>query len=247
MSNGLLVDGELSTGVRFIDNPAEAGVLDFEDDSMDSGFFAGATGAFPSPNLTKVSIDFSRLPPSPFSTAKFLFSSANPISRSFAILASKSSFPYSPTAAPNTLDCLLRFGDGVFSFSASKSCRAAASRLDFDESGNIEEADLNPNLLPVFGGNGGGWSSEFVLPVLCLAGAFTDLSTYFCLMNLSNAESASSTSNGIGGFVFWGLYIRFDAVFPNRFMCCQLSEPLHVDWIFSSYLYLLIGPRVHTQ
>jgi hypothetical protein len=69
----------------------------------------------------------------------------------------------------------------------------------------MEEADLKPNLLPVFGGRGGGWSSEFVLPVLCFAGGLTDLSTYFCRMNLSIAESASSASKGIGGRVFWGL------------------------------------------
>ncbi len=64
------------------------------------------------------------------------------------------------------------------------------------------EADLKPNLLPVFGGRGGGWSSEFVLPVLCLVGGLTALSWYFCRMNLSIAESASSASKGTGGLVF---------------------------------------------
>lgn len=66
----------------------------------------------------------------------------------------------------------------------------------------MEDADLKPNLLPVFGGSGGGWSSEFVLPVLCLVGGFAALSTYFCRMNLSIAESASSASKGTGGLVF---------------------------------------------
>lgn len=86
----------------------------------------------------------------------------------------------------------------------SKSCcLAAASLRDFEESGKIEEADLKPNLLPGFGGKGGGWSSEFVLPVLFLAVGFAAaLSIYLPLMNLSIAESASSTSKGIGGFAF---------------------------------------------
>jgi hypothetical protein len=72
-----------------------------------------------------------------------------------------------------------------------------------DERGKMEVADLNPNLLPVFGGNGGGISSEFVLPVSCLAAAA--LSAYFCLMKRSIAASASSASMGMGGLVFWGL------------------------------------------
>lgn len=66
----------------------------------------------------------------------------------------------------------------------------------------MDEADLKPNLLPVFGGNGGG-SSEFVLPLLCCRiGALTALCWYFCRINLSMAESASSASKGIGGLVF---------------------------------------------
>jgi hypothetical protein len=124
----------------------------------------------PSPSRTRVSIDFSKLPPSPLRTAMFLFSSLNPISRSFAIFESNSSGPSEPTDAPKILDCLFLRGDGGSSLAAS------ASRRDFEDNGKIDDADLNPNLLPVFGGRGGGWSSEFVLPVLLRIGAFTVLS-----------------------------------------------------------------------
>ncbi len=82
----------------------------------------------------------------------------------------------------------------------------------------MDDADLKPNLLPVFGGSGGGLSSEFVLPVLFRAGPFRTLSWYLFLINLSIAESASSTSNGIGGLVLLGLYMRFEVTFPIRFI-----------------------------
>jgi hypothetical protein len=103
----------------------------------------------------------------------FLFSSLKPISRSFAIFESKSSSPFEPTDAPKILDCLFLRGDGG---SSRSSLAASASRRDFEDNGKIDDADLNPNLLPVFGGRGGGWSSEFVLPVLLRIGAFTVLS-----------------------------------------------------------------------
>lgn len=48
-------------------------------------------GPEPSPNLTNVSIDFSRLPESPFRTVKLRFSSMKPISRKVASFPSKSS------------------------------------------------------------------------------------------------------------------------------------------------------------
>jgi hypothetical protein len=74
----------------------------------------------------------------------------------------------------------------------------------------MDEADRNPNLLPVFGGSGGGVSSDSVLPVVpvsCRTGACARpppklLSWYFCLINRSMAESASSASNGMAGFAF---------------------------------------------
>jgi hypothetical protein len=129
----------------------------------------------------------------------FVFSSLKPISCSLAIFKSRSSESPAPTEKPNTLDCLFLGGDGVLCPEFSKS-GCAASRRCLEESGKIDDADLKPNLLPVFGGRGGGWSSEFVLPVLFRTGALTARSMYFCLMNLSIAESASSTSNGMGGF-----------------------------------------------
>lgn len=85
----------------------------------------------------------------------FLFSSLNPISRSLANFISRSSVPSAPTAAPNILDCLFLRGDGDRWRPVSKSC-LAASFFAFDDNGKIEEADLKPNLLPGFGGNGGG-------------------------------------------------------------------------------------------
>lgn len=121
----------------------------------------------------------------------------NPISRSLAIFTSKSSGSSDATEVPKIRDGLLLGGDGVC-------CREiSASRFDFEDRGNMEDADLKPNLCPVFfGGSGGGWSSEFVLPVLFRACAVTALSWYFCLINLSMAESASSTSIGMGGRAF---------------------------------------------
>lgn len=85
----------------------------------------------------------------------------------------------------------------------STSTGGGGSRRDFEESGKIEEADLNPNLLPVFGGSGGGWSSELeLLPVSFREAARSE---YFPRINLSIAESASSASKGIGGFALLGL------------------------------------------
>jgi hypothetical protein len=150
--------------------------------------------------LIRVSIAFSRSPLTRFKTVRFCLSSWNPISCSFAIFDSKSSGFGWPTSAPNNFDCLfLLGGEGDLSLELG---RAAASRRAFDDSGKIDEADLNPNLLPVLGGSGGGWSSEFVLPVFCRLCVLTAGSWYFCRMNLSIAESASSASNGIAGFAF---------------------------------------------
>lgn len=200
------------------------GVRDREEGPENSPDLSSGVG-FPSPSRTRVSIDFSRLPLSPFKTAKFLFSSVNPISLSLLSFESKSALPSDPTAVPNTLDCLFLLGDGDLLLAGSGllgsgTCLAAASFLAFEESGKIELADRKPNLLPVLGGKGGGLSSEFVLPVSCLFGALIDLSWYFCLMNLSIAISASSASTGMGGFAFCGLNILFDATFPIRLIVC---------------------------
>ncbi len=113
----------------------------------------------------------------------------------------------------------------------------------------MDDADLKPNLLPVFGGSGGGLSSEFVLPVLFRAGPSNTLSWYFFRMNLSIAESASSASNGIGGLVLLGLYMRFEATFPTRFifyyyLATPQRRPVGKG---GTCLHLLIRPRIHTQ
>ena len=72
----------------------EIGVLDLE------------IGALPSPSLTSDSIVLSRLPPKPFKTVVFRFSSAKPISLNCTNFAS-SSPPPPPTLVPKTRDCLL--------------------------------------------------------------------------------------------------------------------------------------------
>lgn len=110
-------------------------------------------------------------------------------------------------------------------------------RVFEDESGNMEEADLKPNLLPVLGGKGGGWSSEFVLPVSCLAAA---LSAYLLRMNLSMAESASSASIGTGGRLLVGLYIRLEMVLPTRFIFCTISDLNLLEREMWQYLDLII-------
>lgn len=84
MSNGFEEFGEGSSRVRSIVNPvvAPTGVRDRE---LVGG--PAISGDFnpppPSPKRTRVSIDFSKFPLRPFRTAVFLFSSLNPISRSF--------------------------------------------------------------------------------------------------------------------------------------------------------------------
>lgn len=130
----------------------------------------GRLGLVPSPSLTSVSIDLCKFPFSPLSTVMFRLSSLNPISRSVSNFDSKSSAADidSPTAAPNTFDCLLCTIGGDC---GPNSCaRASAFLLDFEDIGNMEVPDLKPNLLLwVFGGKGGGeWrSSDSVLPVSC--------------------------------------------------------------------------------
>jgi hypothetical protein len=156
-SNGLFgFTGLFSCRVRFIIMPAPGlgsviGVRDREDGP---GFSPDLATPLPlpppSPSLTRASIDLSRFPPSPLSTFMLLLSSLKPISRSLANFDSKSS----GLSTPNTLDGLFRLGgDGDRS---RESGRAAASRRALEDNGKIDEADLNPNLLPVFGGRGGG-------------------------------------------------------------------------------------------
>ena len=164
----------------------------------------------PSPSLTNDSIVRSKFPLKPLSTCAFLLSSWNPMSFNCTSFASISPSP-PPTLAPNTLDCLLTLiGEGgplkplvpcgEYGGEAGR-CRCK---------GRAEDAlrRPKPNLLPCFGGSGGGCSSELrVLPVLWRAAGRRwppekSCWSYFCLINLSNTASTSSTSSGIGGLVF---------------------------------------------
>jgi len=89
ISNGLVDCGEVSSRGRFIVRPAVA--LMGDRDRVVEPVSAGFRPPVPlSPRRTKVSMDFSRFPPSPFKTARLLFSSLKPISRSLAIFKSKS-------------------------------------------------------------------------------------------------------------------------------------------------------------
>ncbi len=160
ISNGLFdIFGDGSFRVRFIDNPAPGlnGERDLETGgaAISAGFTPPAELP-PSPSRTRVSIDFSKFPLKPLRTAMFLFSSLKPISRSFSIFKSRSAVPSAPTEAPNTRDCLFLLGSGGDCARASSKSCLAASRRDLDDKGKIEDADLKPNLLPVFGGRGGG-------------------------------------------------------------------------------------------
>lgn len=114
--------------VRSIVSPVDAlrGVRE-RDEGPDSGFAIPAE-PFPSPSLTKVSIDFSKLPFNPFRTVIFLFSSEKPMSRSFAIFESKSSDPSDPTDVPNIFDGLfLLSGEGDRARCSKSLCAAAAA------------------------------------------------------------------------------------------------------------------------
>lgn len=174
----------------------------------------------------------SKFPLNPLSTVKVRFSSENPISRSFCTFHCKSSAWDSPTEFPNTLEGLLYTigGDGDRAASRASASALASAFFFLDDMGNIEDADLKPNLLLlVFGGSEGEGrrSSDSVLPVLpvsCrLCSGWTRapcvfLFIYFSLIYLSIAGSTSSTSRGTFGFEFVGLYMPFDAAFPVCFM-----------------------------
>lgn len=71
----------------------------------------------------------------------------------------------------------------------------------------MDDADLKlePNLLNVLGGRGGGVSSDSVLPVLGRRVEAKGLFMYFARINRSMAVSASSASIGTGGLLFCGL------------------------------------------
>lgn len=85
---------------------------------------------------------------------------------------------------------------------------------------------VKPNRFPVFGGNGGGESSDGLPPILSRLGgrglpSANDRCSYFCLINRSIAGSTSSASIGIEGLIFLGLYTLFEAMLPVRFILCH--------------------------
>lgn len=186
-----------------------------------------AVAAFPSPNLIKASTVLSRLPLRPFNTARFLFSSGNPIS--FRIVSFESNpSPDPPTLDPKTLEALFTLGgDG--------SCEnppklGETGGVTFLDTGKVEEAARRPkpNLFPGFGGRGGGRSStELVLPVFCRVpgreSTVNALCSYFCRIYRSIAPSTSSISIGICALTFLALKWRFDSVLPIRFMLSTCS------------------------
>lgn len=182
----------------------------------------------PSPNLIKVSTDFSKFPLSPLSTVTLRFSSGKPMSFNVWSFVSKLSADALRTLCPNTLDALFTLG-GEESPNPLRPTPTPGDDGGLAESGFgagkvAEEArSPNPKRFPGFGGSGGGRSSaELVLPVLCLVPGRDSpekaLCSYFCRMKRSNAPSTSSTSIGMFGFTLFGLYIRLEATFPTRFM-----------------------------
>ena len=190
-------------------------------------------GAVPSPSLIRDSIVFSTFPLKPFSTLVFRFSSVNPMSLNCASFASILSL-LPPTLAPNTLDCLLtRSGSSCHPLPAGGDRGGDVGPLRCR--GRTEDTlrKPNPKRFAGFGGRGGGWSSELrVLPVSFLTAGRTaplvyDCWSYFCRMKRSSTRSTSSTSRGIGGFAFRGLYVRLILALPLRFMFCVDCQHLY--------------------
>lgn len=163
---------------------------------------SGVRASLPSPSLTSASIVFSKFPPTPLRTMAFLCSSLKPISRSFCSLISVSSASLLSNRTDAPKPPLVRGDAGL---RGPGEADLPVSCFFFEPSGKMEEADLKPNRLPVFGGSGGGVSSDEVLPVLCFLAPARDRCIYFERMNLSIAGSTSSASTGMGGFLLSGL------------------------------------------
>ena len=194
------------------DPPIETGVR-----VLGAGAGTPAAGLLPSPNRTSVSTALSTLPFELFKISEFRLLSPKPISLNVASFVSKL-LPTPVIFMPNTWLGLLLCG---LSPLADRSLPlklgeiGGVNRSCFDR-WKVELAlrRLNPNFLPGLGGKGGGSSFQEpvpVLPVFCLrAGAGVApsdnvRSSYFCRMNLSNAESTMSASIGISGLAFFGL------------------------------------------
>lgn len=163
------------------------------------------------PSRINASTVRSRSPFRLFSTVAFRLSSENPISLSVDSLTSNPS-PVPGTLDPNTLD-------GLFVLGGDGSRDPLEGRAE-----DVERRPIPAFLVGLGGGGGGRSSAELVLPVFCLVPtpepAMYILCSYFCLIYLSIAPSISSTSIGMEGFTFLGLYCRLDSTLPVRFMFC---------------------------
>jgi hypothetical protein len=92
----------------------------------------------------------------------------------------------------------------------------------------------NPKRPLGLGGNGGGLSSELVLPVFCRVPGRESLRyilcSYFALMYRSMAPSTSSISMGICGLMLRGLYVLLDSTLPIRFMFYSFDQHSGVSY-----------------
>jgi hypothetical protein len=141
------------------------------------------------------------------------------------------------------------FDEGL-EFASSCAAAALASFFAREDNGNIDEADLNPNL-EFLGGSGGGVPSSSCVGFLSFPVWPATVLMYFCLINLSIAESASSTSMGIDGSLFSGLYILLELRLPTFRMFYHHSRSvskmfmgLYKGTLFT-HVNLLVCPRIH--
>lgn len=131
---------------------------------------AGGVGVLPldftgfcSPSRMRASTVRSRLPFSPFSTVELRLSSGNPMSRKVASFDSSPS-PEVCMFEPNTLEGLFTRGGDVSCPKLPRPGDTGGVKLRGDVAALRRP---NPNRPVGFGGNGGGLSSELVLPVFC--------------------------------------------------------------------------------
>lgn len=196
------------------------------------------------PSLTSIAIVLSRSPPCRLSMSMFLSLSGKPISRNCASFSCKSLSGNSLTEPEVGL-----YSTGV---TLNASCTPALSFFE-------DVLKLNPKnlcFLAVGGssGVGGGWNDCVKLGDTSAREGGSGLpstrlfSWYFFRMNLSMAESTSSASSGISGFLFFGLKCLFDAVLPFCFILWWLSALTSSSHGRSvTCLDLICCPLIHTK